>query len=190
MKTPSKKLSDKERTTLLKTLEERFVKHPQRHKGMMWSKVLARIEKDPAKLRSLFLMEESGGEPDVIGVDKKSGAYLFVDCSPESPKERRSMCYDAKGQAAREKEGINMKGNVLDAANAMGITVLDEATYRLLQTLGEFDLKSQSWLMTPERIHKLGGAIYGDRRYDTIFVYHNSAPSFYANRGFRGMLHV
>ncbi len=184
----NKGLSEKQRDSFLAILKERFEKHVVRHKGLAWSKVEARLTKKADALVSLFLMEKSGGEPDVIGFDAKSGTYLFVDCSKESPKGRRSTCYDGKAQKARKK--FPPKMNALDMAHSMGIDVLDEKQYRELQKLGKFDTTTSSWIKTPEDIRKLGGALFCDRRYETIFTYHNGADSYYAARGFRGVLKV
>lgn len=184
------KLSPKEGEELLKRLQDRFEKNINRHKGLEWSKIQAKLEAHPEKLSSLNAMESSGGEPDVVGYDKKTGETIFYDCSAESPTGRRSICYDGEAQAEREKKGVHPAGNALDIAAAMGITLLNEEQYRELQKLGEFDTKSSSWIQTPVAIRKLGGALFADRRYDHIFVYHNGAPSFYAARGFRGSLRV
>ena len=145
---------------------------------------------NPEKLASLYAMESTGGEPDVVGYDKKTGEYIFYDCSAESPNGRRSICYDRKAQEEREKNGVYPAGNVIDLATAMGIELLNEDQYRSLQQLGEFDTKTESWIQTPADIRKLGGALFCDRRYGHVFVFHNSAPSFYASRGFRGSLRV
>ena len=175
---------------LLLTLKERFETNMSRHEGLEWGKILKRLEAQPEKLQSLFAMESTGGEPDVIGYDDQANEYLFCDCSPESPIGRRSICYDGKGQAEREKKGIFPAGNAVDLAAAMGIELLDEEQYRGLKEIGEFDTKTSSWIETPADIRALGGAIFADRRYGRIFVYHNSAPSFYGSRGFRGLLKV
>ncbi len=188
-KTTSKKtLAAKERTELLKILNDRFQKNMQRHKGIKWADVQARLEASPAKLWSLNEMELTGGEPDVVGYDKKSGEYVFYDCSPESPKGRRSICYDHAALIARKEH--KPRTSAMDMAEEMGVTILNEAQYRELQKLGEFDLKTSSWIQTPPAIRKLGGALFCDRRYDTVFVYHNGADSYYAARGFRGELRV
>jgi hypothetical protein len=187
---PSATLSKKQREELLKALRARFEKNMNRHKGLEWAEVQTKLEADSEKLWSLNEMERTGGEPDVVGRDKKTGEYVFYDCSAESPKGRRSICYDGEGQQAREKEGIHPQGNAIDMAAAMGIELLTMEQYRDLQKLGEFDTKTSSWVKTPSDIRKLGGALFGDRRYDNVFVYHNSAPSFYAARGFRGSLKV
>lgn len=161
-----------------------------RHKGLEWSKVQARLEAHPEKLASLHAMESTGGEPDVVGYDEKTGEYIFYDCSAESPIGRRSICYDREGQKERERKGVHPAGNAVDLATAMGIELLDEEQYRQLQQLGEFDTKTESWVKTPDSIRELGGAIFCDRRYGRVFTFHNSAPSFYAARGFRGLLRV
>jgi len=179
-----------QREELLKTLQVRFEKNINRHKGLEWLKVQAKLEAHPEKLPSLHAMESTGGEPDVVGYDQKTGEYIFYDCSAESPKGRRSICYDRKGQEEREKKGVYPAGNAADLAAAMGIELLDEDQYRELQKLGEFDTKTESWVRTPSDIRKLGGALFCDRRYGHVFVFHNSAPSFYASRGFRGSLSV
>jgi len=172
----------------LKVLKTRFEKNRNRHKGLEWAKVQARLEGNPKKLRSLQEMERTGGEPDVVGHDRKTGAYIFYDCSPESPKGRRSVCYDREALESRKE--FPPADTAMDMAAAMGIELLTEDQYRQLQTLGEFDTKTSSWLRTPAEIRKLGGAIFADRRYDHVFVYHNGAPSYYAARGFRGSLMV
>ena len=173
---------------LMAALQARFEDHPHRHEGISWQKVRARLEAKPEKLRSLAEMEASGGEPDVIGVDKKTGAYLFVDCSEQSPEGRRSLCYDGAALASRKEH--KPKGSAAQAAEAMGASLLTVEQYRRLQELGEFDTKTSSWLQTPSNIRSLGGAIFGDRRYDTVFIYHNGAESYYAARGFRCALEV
>lgn len=182
-------LSREQQKELLKTLQARFEKNMNRHRGVEWSKIQAKLEARSEKLSSLYAMESTGGEPDVVGYDKKAGEYIFYDCSPESPK-RRSMCYDREGQQEREKKGVHPAGNAVDLAAAMGIELLNEDQYRGLQKLGEFDTKTESWIQTPPDIRKLGGALFCDRRYGHVFVFHNSAPSFYAARGFRGSLRV
>lgn len=161
-----------------------------RHAGHEWAKVQAKLEANSAKLWSLNEMERTGGEPDVIGHDKKTGEYVFCDCSAQSPQGRRSICYDGEAQQEREKKGVFPAGNALDMAAAMGIELLTPEQYRELQELGAFDTTTSSWVKTPSDIRELGGAIFADRRYDRIFVYHNSAPSFYSARGFRGLLRV
>lgn len=183
-------LSKEQRNELLKVLKERFEKNKQRHGGLAWSDVQTRLTRNGKALRALNEMERTGGEPDVIGRDKTTGEYVFCDCSAESPDGRRNVCYDRKGQEKRKKEGLPVAGNVLDMAAAMGIEPLTEEQYRELQKLGSFDTKSQSWLKTPAEITKLGGAIFGDRRFGRVFVYHNTAPCFYRVRGFRGLLKV
>jgi hypothetical protein len=183
-----KTLSPKAAAQLLGTLEERFAKNPGRHKGIAWAKVRARLEGSPDKLWALSEMERTGGEPDAVSQDKKTGEYVFYDCSAESPKERRSLCYDRAALEARKEH--KPKGNALDAAAAIGIEILTEDQYRELQKLGEFDTKTSSWIATPAEIRKLGGALFCDRRYDTVFTYHNGAESYYAARGFRGCLKV
>lgn len=175
---------------LLKTLKGRFEKHRNRHRGLEWVKVQGRLEAHPEKISSLYAMESTGGEPDVVGYDQRADEYDFFDCSEQSPKGRRSICYDGEGQEARERKGVRPAGNAVDLAAAMGIHLLNEDQYRQLQELGEFDTRTESWLQTPASVRKLGGAIFGDRRYGHVFVFHNSAPSFYAARGFRGSLRV
>jgi len=183
-----KKLPAEQREELLKTLKTRFEKNMSRHKGLEWAKVQAKLEGNPGKLWSLDEMEITGGEPDVVGYDKKTGEYIFYDCSAESPKERRSICYDREALEARKEH--KPKNNALDMATDMGIALLTEAQYRELQDLGEFDLKTSSWILTPGDIRELGGALFCDRRYDHVFVYHNGADSYYGARGFRGSLKV
>jgi hypothetical protein len=183
-------LSPEQGKELLKTLQARFEKHMNRHKGLEWSNIQAKLEAHPVKLSSLHAMESTGGEPDVVGYDKKTGEYIFYDCSGESPTGRRSICYDRKGQDEREKKDVHPAGNAIDLAAAMGIDLLNEDQYRELQKHGEFDTKTESWIQTPADIRKLGGALFCDRRYGHVFVFHNSAPSFYAGRGFRGSLRV
>jgi hypothetical protein len=185
-----KELSAEQGEALLSTLKARFEKNMNRHQGIEWAKVQARLEERVEKLVSLNAMESTGGEPDVVGHDKTTGEVIFFDCSAESPKGRRSICYDREGQQEREKKGIHPAGNALDIAAAMGIALLTEEHYRALQELGSFDTKTSSWVKTPPDIRKLGGALFCDRRYDHVFVYHNGAPSFYAARGFRGSLRV
>jgi hypothetical protein len=185
-----KELPSDKGEALLKTLNDRFENNMSRHKGLKWADVQAKLEANTEKLKSLNAMESTGGEPDVVGHDKKTGEYIFYDCSEQSPKGRRSICYDREGQQAREKKGVYPAGNAVDLATAMGIELLNEDQYRELQKLGEFDTKTESWIQTPTDIRELGGAIFADRRYDHIFVFHNSAPSFYAGRGFRGSLRV
>lgn len=184
------KLAAEQRSALLSTLKSRFEKNKNRHKGIEWAKIQARLELPVAveKLWSLNEMEITGGEPDVVGYDKKTGEYIFFDCSAESPKERRSFCYDRQALDARKEN--KPKNNVMDMAAAMGIELLTEAQYRELQQLGDFDTKTSSWILTPDAVRKLGGAFFCDRRYNTVFLYHNGAESYYAARGFRGTLRV
>jgi hypothetical protein len=177
----------REHEALLAALKARFEKNMSRHKGLEWTKVQARLEADSEKLRSLGEMERTGGEPDVVGRDK-TGEYVFYDCSAESPNGRRSFCYD--GEALQSRKEHKPKNSAIDAAAAMGIELLTEQQYRELQKLGEFDKKTSSWVQTPSAIRELGGALFCDRRYDTVFVYHNGAESYYAARGFRGSLRV
>lgn len=174
--------------TLLKTLQERFEKNVKRHPGLEWREVQERLESNPAKLYSLSQMEQSGGEPDVVGQDTATGAYIFYDCAPESPKGRRSLCFDDVALHARKEN--KPAGSAMSMATAMGIDLLTEEEYRNLQQLGTFDAKTSSWIQTPENIRKLGGAIFADFRYSTVFVYHNGAESYYAARGFRGSVKV
>ncbi|KAA3646675.1 MAG: DUF4256 domain-containing protein [Chloroflexi bacterium] len=184
------KISPKQGEVLLETLKLRFEGNMQRHKGLEWSKVQAKLEAQPEKLSSLNAMESTGGEPDVIGYDRKTDEYIFCDCSAESPAGRRSICYDGEGQQQREKKGVFPGGNAIDLAAAMGIELLAEKQYRDLQKIGEFDTKTSSWIQTPPTIRELGGAIFADRRFNHVFVYHNGAESFYGARGFRGALRV
>jgi len=181
-------LSERQRAELLETLKTRFAKHMNRHEGLEWVTVQARLERKPEALSSLHQMEQTGGEPDVVGRDKKTGEVIFCDCAAESPKGRRSVCYDREALDSRKEH--KPANSATDMARAMGIELLTEDEYRELQTRGEFDLKSSSWVKTPADIRKLGGAIYCDRRYDHVFVYHNGAESYYAARGFRGSLRV
>jgi hypothetical protein len=181
-------LSSKQREELLGILEARFGKNMSRHKGLEWAKVKARLEANPEKLWSLHEMEKTGGEPDVVGHDKKNGEYVFYDCAAETPKGRTSVCFDREALDARKEH--KPKNNALEMAAAMGIELLSEEQYRELQQLGEFDTKTSSWVQTPPAIRKLGGALFCDRRYDTVFVYHNGAQSYYAARAFRGALRV
>jgi hypothetical protein len=185
---PKKELSSDQRKNLLEALKARFEKNMDRHKGLEWAKVQAKLEANAEKLWSLNEMEQTGGEPDVVGYDKKAGEYIFYDCSAESPKDRRSLCYDREALDARKEN--KPKNTAMDMAAAMGIELLTEEQYRELQALGKFDLKTSSWVKTPAAIRKLGGALFCDRRYDTVFLYHNGADSYYAARGFRGMLRV
>lgn len=175
---------------LLKTLQVRFEGNMQRHEGLDWSDIRAKLEAHPEKLASLNAMESTGGQPDVVGVDEKTGEYIFYDCSPESPDGRRSICYNQDGQAERERKAVFPAGNAVDLAAAMGIEFLDEEQYRHLQELGEFDLKSQSWIRTPADIVERGGALFCERRFGHVFVAPNTYPCFYGNRGFRGALRV
>jgi len=183
-----KDLKAKEREELLKTLKARFEKNVSRHKGLEWAKVQAKLEAKTEKLWSLNEMERTGGEPDVIGHDKKTGEHVFYDCSAETPKGRRSVCYDREALESRKEH--KPKNSALDMATAMGIELLTEDQYRELQKLGEFDLTTSSWVITPSDIRKLGGALFCDRRYDHVFVFHNGADSYYAARAFRGVLRV
>jgi hypothetical protein len=181
-------LSKEQREELLKTLKARFEKNMKRHKGIEWTKVQVKLEATPKKLWSLHEMEKTGGEPDVVGHDPKKGEYLFYDCSAESPSGRRSFCYDREALDSRKEH--KPKNNALEMAADMGIEILTEEEYRELQELGDFDLKTSSWIKTPAPVRKLGGALYCDRRYDQVFTYHNGAESYYAARGFRGCLRV
>ncbi|MFL5327858.1 MAG: DUF4256 domain-containing protein [Gemmataceae bacterium] len=180
--------SPKQREELLKTLHARFEQNMNRHKGLQWAKVQARLEAHADKLCSLSEMERTGGEPDVVGQDKKTGEYIFCDCSVESPSGRRSVCYDREGLESRKEH--RPENSAVDMAAAMGIDLLTEEQYRQLQKFGHFDTKTSSWLKTPAEIRKLGGAIFGDYRYGQVFVYHNGAQSYYAARAFRGALRV
>lgn len=181
-------LSKKQRDEILKALQLRFEKNMNRHKGIDWIHVLERLESHPAKLSSLQEMERTGGEPDVVGQDKKTDEYIFYDCSEESPKGRRSLCYDRRALESRKEH--KPKGNAVDTAAAMGVELLTEEQYRELQRIGNFDTKTSSWVKTPASVRDLGGALFCDRRFDTVFVYHNGAESYYAARGFRGLLRV
>lgn len=181
-------LSAQEQETLLKTLQARFEQNTRRHSGLKWTDVLTRLIAQPEKLWSLSEMERTGGEPDVVGQDPQTGEFLFYDCSAESPQGRRNLCYDREALEARKE--YKPANSALDLAAAMGIELLTEEQYRFLQELGEFDLKTSSWIKTPAEIRKLGGALFADRRYGRVFVYHNSAPSYYSSRGFRGCLRV
>jgi hypothetical protein len=183
-----KKLSPAQLQELLRSLKARFEKNMNRHKGLEWAKVQANLEAHSEKLSTLNEMEGSGGEPDVVGFDKKTGEFIFFDCSAESPKGRRSFCYDRDALESRKEH--KPANNAIDMAAAMGIELLTEEQYRELQKLGEFDLKTSSWITTPADIRKLGGALFCDRRYDKVFVYHNGAESYYAARGFRGSVRV
>jgi hypothetical protein len=184
----AKKLSAGQHKELLSVLQLRFEKNMQRHKGLAWEKVHAKLEKNAEKLWSLHEMERTGGEPDVIGSDKKKDEYIFCDCSAESPAGRRSICYDQEALNARKEH--KPKDSAVHMAGEIGIELLTEEQYRELQQLGEFDTKTSSWILTPPKIRKLGGALFCDRRYDTVFVYHNGVESYYAARGFRGLLRV
>ncbi len=177
-----------ERSALLQTLKQRFEKHPNRHSGLSWDAIQTKLEGNAKALKALAQMESTGGEPDVIGVDKAANEFLFCDCSPESPTGRRSLCFDDK--ALRSRKENKPKGSAMEAAADIGIELLTEAQYRDLQSLGEFDLKTSSWIATPSDVRQLGGALFCDRRYGKVFVYHNGAESYYAARGFRGMLRV
>jgi hypothetical protein len=183
-----KELTPAQRGELLRTLQSRFEKNIDRHERLEWAKVSAKLEANAEKLWSLSEMERTGGEPDVVGHDKKTGEYIFFDCSPESPKDRRSVCYDREALSARKEH--KPKNNAMDMAEAMGIELLTEEQYRELQKLGEFDLKTSSWVKAPAEMRKLGGALFGDRRFGRVFMYHNGAESYYAGRGFRGALRV
>ncbi|HXY11490.1 MAG TPA: DUF4256 domain-containing protein [Terriglobales bacterium] len=183
-----KDLSREQREELLRTLKARFEKNINRHQGLRWAQVEARLEVNAEKLWSLHEMEKSGGEPDVVGHDKKTGEYIFYDCSAESPKDRRSICYDREALESRKEH--KPKDSATDMAAAIGVELLTEEQYRELQNLGDFDTKTSSWVKTPPAIRQLGGALFCDRRFDTVFVYHNGAESYYAARGFRGSLRV
>lgn len=185
---PKVTLSKKQVEELLRVLQVRFEKNMNRHRGIEWSKMRAKLEASAGKLWSLNEMERTGGEPDVIGNDQKTDEYIFYDCSAESPKARRSLCYDREALDSRKEN--KPKGSAMEMASDMGIELLTEDQYRELQRLGEFDLKTSSWIKTPSNIRKLGGALFCDRRFDTVFLYHNGAESYYAARGFRGWLRV
>src|SRR5271169_495992 len=187
-KSKKKELSAGQREELLAALKARFEKNMNRHKGLEWASVRAKLEANAEKLSSVNEMERTGGEPDVVGHDKKTGEYIFYDCAAESPKDRRSLCYDREALDSRKEN--KPKGNAMDMAAAMGVELLTEEQYRELQKLGEFDTKTSSWVNTPSAIRKLGGALFCDRRFDTVFVYHNGAESYYAGRAFRGWLRV
>ncbi|HZQ21583.1 MAG TPA: DUF4256 domain-containing protein [Terriglobales bacterium] len=182
------KLSKKQCEELLRALKDRFEKNMNRHKGLAWASVQAKLEANPEKLRSLHEMERTGGEPDVVGHNENTGEYIFYDCSAESPKGRRSVCYDREALESRKEH--KPADSALDMAAAMGVELLTEEQYRELQKLGSFDTKTSSWVKTPAAIRKLGGALFCDRRYDTVFLYHNGAESYYAARGFRGWLKI
>ena len=183
-----KELSPKEREELLKALKARFEKNMDRHKGLEWAKVQAKLEANAEKLWSLGEMEKTGGEPDVVGHDQKTGEYIFFDCSSESPKGRAGFCYDREALDSRKEH--KPKNSAMDVATAMGVELLTEEQYHQLQKLGEFDTKTTTWVKTPADIRKLGGAIFGDRRYGRVFIYHNGAQSYYSARGFRASLRV
>ena len=183
-----KEFSPEQREELLRALKARFEKNMNRHKGLEWAKVQAKLEANPEKLQILDEMEITGGEPDVVDHDKKTGEYIFYDCSAESPKDRRSLCYDH--EALEKRKEHKPADSAINMATEMGIEILTEEQYRELQKLGKFDMKTSSWVKTPSEIRKLGGAVFCDRRYDTIFLYHNGADSYYAARGFRGSLRV
>ena len=185
---PKKEIHAKQRDSLLRTLKARFDAHMERHAGLEWTAVLARVEANNAKLWSLHEMEQSGGEPDVVGMDESTGECLFMDCSVQSPKGRRSVCYDRQALEARKEH--KPKTSAVEMATAMGAALLTAEEYQDLQTLGQLDTTTSSWVQTPDRIRKLGGALFCDRRYDTVFVYHNGAESYYAARGFRCSLRV
>lgn len=188
MKTAKKKLSADQQKELVQTLKNRFEKNMTRHKNLAWADVESKLQKAPEKLWSLHEMEKTEGEPDVVGTDKKSGDIIFMDCCPESPKGRRSICYDHEALEARKEH--KPENSAIQMAEDMGVEVLDEENYRQLQKLGKFDTKTSSWIKTPEDIRKLGGALFCDWRYGHVFVYHNGAESYYAARGFRAMLRV
>lgn len=187
-KAPKKAQAPEPRAALLETLKTRFEQNMNRHKGLAWSDVEARLDANPEKLRSLAEMEATGGEPDVVGRDKKSGEFIFFDCSPQSPAGRYSLCYDREALDSRKK--FKPKNSAMDLAATMGVELLTEEQYAELQKLGEFDTKSSSWLKTPAEIRELGGAIFGDRRFGRVFTYHNGAESYYQGRGFRSVLRV
>lgn len=187
-KETQKELSSPEQEELLRTLKNRFEKNGKRHKGILWADVRKRLEANSKKLWSLREMERTGGEPDLIDFDKKTGEYIFCDCAAESPKGRRSVCYDREALNSRKEH--KPADSAIDMASAMGIELLNEQQYRELQALGEFDTKTSSWVLTPPSIRKLGGALFCDRRYGTLFLYHNGAESYYAVRGFRGLLRI
>jgi hypothetical protein len=188
MENEKRELSPEQREEILGTLKARFEKNMNRHEGLEWAKIEAKLEVNTEKMWSLHKMERTGGEPDVVGYDQKTDEYIFNDCSAESPKGRRSVCYDREALESRKQH--KPQNNAIDMADDMGIEILTEEQYRELQKLGNFDKKTSSWVKTPANIRKLGGAIFCDRRYDTVFVYHNGAESYYAARGFRGLLRV
>lgn len=183
-----KELTSQQREDLLRTLESRFEKNMNRHKGLEWTKVQTKLKASVEKLWTINEMERTGGEPDVTGFDKKTGEYIICDCSAESPEGRRSVCYDREGLESRKE--FKPENNAVDMAAEMGVEILTEEQYRELQKLGKFDTKTSSWLKTPSAIRKLGGAVFADFRYGTVFVYHNGAQSYYASRAFRGLLRV
>ncbi|UPQ79771.1 DUF4256 domain-containing protein [Flavobacterium azooxidireducens] len=184
----SKLLSSEQKNELIDILKIRFEKNSNRHKSINWEDVLVKLESNPEKLWSLNVMEKTGGEPDVVGLDEKTGEYIFIDCSVESPKGRRSVCYDREALDSRKE--YKPENNAIDMASEMGIELLSEEHYRELQQLGKFDTKTSSWIKTPDEIRKLGGALFADFRYNQVFVYHNGAQSYYGVRGFRGFLKV
>jgi hypothetical protein len=188
LKRNKKELSPEQRKELLAALKSRFEKNMDRHKGLEWANVQAKLEANTEKLWSINEMERTGGEPDAVGHDKKTGEYIFYDCSAESPKGRRSLCYDREALESRKEN--KPKCNAVDMAGAMGVELLTEEQYRELQKLGDFDTKTSSWVKTPSNVRELGGALFCDRRFDTVFVYHNGAESYYAARAFRGSLRV
>lgn len=188
MATNKKKLAPEQAEELFKTLKDRFEKNRQRHQDLGWDKIKTRLDANAEKLWSLNEMELTGGEPDVVDIDKKTGEYIFYDCSIESPKGRRSICYDRTALDSRKEH--KPKNSAMDMATEMGIEMLTEEQYRFLQELGNFDMKTSSWIITPPNIRKLGGALFGDRRYNHVFFYHNGADSYYAARGFRGSLRI
>ena len=188
MNSIEKELSPERRSDLFRILQARFVKNMNRHKGLVWNTIQVKLEADSEKLWSLNEMEETGGEPDVVGYEEKTGEYIFYDCSPESPKGRRSICYDR--QALESRKAHKPDHNAMEMAGEIGIELLTEEEYQALQKLGNFDTKTSSWLKTPTEVRKLGGAIFGDRRFGRVFIYHNGADSYYAARGFRGSLRV
>lgn len=187
-KSVKRELSAKQTADLLKTLQSRFQKNPARHKGIDWTRVENRLKANSEKLFALYEMERTGGEPDVVAHEKKSGEFIFYDCSEESPKDRRSLCYDKEALDSRKE--FKPKGSAVETAKEMDIELLDEDQYRYLQSLGRFDMKTSSWIKTPADVRKLGGSIFGDYRYGRVFFYHNGAQSYYGSRGFRGMLSV
>lgn len=183
-----KKLTQEQNQELIKTLKSRFEKNMNRHKDLDWNEIQSRLEQNSEKLWSLYEMERTGGEPDITGYFKERNEFIFCDCSQESPEGRRNICYDREGQDAREKKGVRPAGNAIDIATSIGLELLTEEQYFDLQKLGNFDTKTSSWLWTPPEVRKLGGALFADRRYGRVFIYHNSAPSFYSVRAFRGRL--